>query len=82
MTVKEELVSIAKRLEAIAESLEGNETEISLEELRAVLVNTSRVSKENQDAVKAILKSHGANKLSELATSEYREVLEEVQSIE
>lgn len=82
MTVKEELVSIAKRLEAIAESLERKETEISLEELRAVLVNTSRVSKENQDAVKAILKSHGANTLSELDTSEYREVMEEVQSIE
>ena len=82
MNAKKELVSIADRLKAIAESLDTTETDITLEELRKQLVETSRVSQANQEAVKAILKSHGANTLSELATSDYRDVWEEVLSIE
>ena len=79
MTVEEELVSIAERLRVIAESLNTKETEITLEELRAVLVN---VSKDHKEEVKAILTSHGAKTLSELDTACYKAVMEEVRKIE
>ena len=79
MTVEEELVSIAERLRVIAESLNTKETEITLEELRAVLVN---VSKNHKEEVKAILTSHGAKTLSELDSACYKAVMEEVRKIE
>ena len=79
MTVEEELVSIAERLRVIAESLNTKETEITLEELRAVLVN---VSKDHKEEVKAILTSHGAKTLSELDSAYYKAVMEEVRKIE
>lgn len=79
MTVEEELVSIAERLRVIAESLTKEETEITLEELRAVLVQKS---KDHKEEVKAILTSHGAKTLSELDTACYKAVMEEVRKIE
>ena len=82
MTEKEELLSIAKRLEAIAESLSGEKETITIEELRRKLVSVSRVSKDNQAAIKQILKNHGANTLSELNEAEYEDVLEEVMRLE
>ena len=79
MTVEEELVKIAERLKEISKSLTKEETEITLEELRAVLVN---VSKDHKEEVKAILISHGAKTLSELDTACYKAVMEEVRKIE
>lgn len=80
MKVEEELVSIAERLMEISKSFTAkNETEITLEELRAVLVN---VSKNHKEEVKAILTSHGAKTLSELDRACYKAVMEEVRKIE
>ena len=79
MTVEEELVKIAERLKEISKSLTKEETEITLEELRAVLVN---VSKDHKEEVKAILTSHGAKTLSELDSACYKAVMEEVRKIE
>ena len=80
MRIDEELVSIAERLMGISKSLTSkNETEITLESLRAVLVEKSKTHKEE---VKEILKAHGASTLSELSTAEYGAVMEEVKKIE
>ena len=86
MTVNEELVSIAERLRAIAESLytekEETKTNLTLEEVRKVLVEKSRASKENQEAIKNILKNHGADTLSKLSPELYETVLEEVKTLD
>ena len=54
---------------------------ISFEELRAVMAKKTRVSKENTDAVRELLKKHGVNKLSEVKPEEYAELLKEAEVI-
>lgn len=86
MTVEDELVSIADRLKAIAESLSPptettEDKELTLEEVRAFLVKKSRVSKENQEAIREILKTHGVSTLSELNPLDYEAVMEEVKTL-
>ena len=55
--------------------------QISFEELRAVMVKKTRVSKENTEAIRELLKKHGVNKLSEVKPEEYAVLLKEAEVI-
>ena len=50
---------------------------MSLEDIRKILAGKARVSKENADAIKNILKAHGADTLSALSTEHYAAVIKE-----
>jgi hypothetical protein len=54
---------------------------ISFEELRAVMARKTRVSKANTDAIRELLKKHGAGKLSEVKPEEYAALLKEAEVI-
>lgn len=55
--------------------------QISFEELRAVMARKTRVSKANTDAIRELLKKHGAVKLSEVKPEEYTAILKEAEVI-
>ena len=54
---------------------------ITFEELRAVMAKKTRVSKENTDAIRELLKKHGVNKLSEVKPEDYAALLKEAEVI-
>ena len=56
-------------------------TQITLEEVRAVLARKTRVSKENTEAIRQLLKKHGAERLSQIPQEEYAAVLKEAEVI-
>ena len=56
-------------------------TQITLEEVRAVLARKTRVSKENTEAIRNLLKKHGAERLSQIPQEEYAAVLKEAEVI-
>ena len=56
-------------------------TQITLEEVRAVLARKTRVSKENTEAIRELLKKHGAERLSQIPQEEYAAVLKEAEVI-
>ncbi len=55
------------------------ESELTLEQVRAVLADKSRHGYTAE--VKALLRQHGADKLSEIAPSEYEALLAEVEAL-
>jgi len=55
--------------------------QVSFEELRAVMARKTRVSKANTDAIRELLKKHGAGKLSEVKPEEYAALLKEAEVI-
>lgn len=57
------------------------EPKITLEDVRAVLARKTRVSKENTEAVRDLLKRHGAGRLSEIRPEDYAAVLKEAEVI-
>ncbi len=63
--------SKAKKSESVKK--EATEKEISLEDVRAVLADKSRLGFTSK--IKEILKGFGANKLSDVSTSDYPELL-------
>lgn len=65
----QELREIAQRLIEIADSLSGNESAPTLEEVRAVLADISRAG--HTAEMKNLLSRFGASKLSEVPESEY-----------
>ena len=54
---------------------------VTLEEVRAVLARKTRVSKENTEAIRELLKKHGAERLSQIPQEEYAAVLKEAEVI-
>lgn len=65
----QELREIAQRLIEIADSLSGNESAPTLEEVRTVLADISRAG--HTAEMKNLLSRFGASKLSEVPESEY-----------
>jgi len=55
--------------------------QISFEELREVMARKTRVSKANTDAIRELLKKHGAAKLSEVKPEDYAALLKEAEVI-
>ena len=88
-TVKELAVKLAKELNLFIEALDSEETPkaepacelvpITLEEVRTVLAELSRDGKTQE--VKAILKRHGASRLSEVNPDEWEAILDETAEI-
>lgn len=88
-TVKELAVKLAKELNLFIEALDSEETPkaepacelvpITLEEVRTVLAELSRDGKTQE--VKAILKRHGASRLSEVNPDEWETILDEAAEI-
>ena len=88
-TVKELAVKLAKELNLFIEALDSEETlkaepacelvPITLEEVRTVLAELSRDGKTQE--VKAILKRHGASRLSEVNPDEWEAILDEAAEI-
>ena len=88
-TVKELAVKLAKELNLFIEALDSEETPkaepacelvpITLEEVRTVLAELSRDGKTQE--VKAILKRHGASRLSEVSPDEWEAILDEAAEI-
>ena len=88
-TVKELAVKLAKELNLFIEALDSEETPkaepacelvpITLEEVRTVLAELSRDGKTQE--VKAILKRHGASRLSEINPDEWEAILDEAAEI-
>jgi hypothetical protein len=76
-----------KRPEDSKQPIKGNAAnkeapkQISFEELRAVMARKTRVSKANTDAIRELLKKHGAGKLSEVKPEEYAALLKEAEVI-
>ncbi len=70
---KNEESSNSKVKKSALANKEAEEKEISLEDVRAVLADKSRLGFTKQ--IKEILKSFGANKLSDVSTSDYPELL-------
>lgn len=88
-TVKELAVKLAKELNLFIEALDSEETPkaepacelvpITLEEVRTILAELSRDGKTQE--VKAILKRHGASRLSEVNPDEWEAILDEAAEI-
>ena len=88
-TVKELAVKLAKELNLFIEALDSDETPkaepacelvpITLEEVRTILAELSRDGKTQE--VKAILKRHGASRLSEVNPDEWEAILDEAAEI-
>ena len=88
-TVKELAVKLAKELNLFIEALDSQETPkaepacelvpITVEEVRTVLAELSRDGKTQE--VKAILKRHGASRLSEVNSDEWEAILDEAAEI-
>jgi len=88
-TVKELAIKLAKELNLFIEALDSEETPkaepacelvpITLEEVRTVLAELSRDGKTQE--VKAILKRHGASRLSEVNPDEWEAILDEAAEI-
>lgn len=88
-TVKELAIKLTKELNLFIEALDSEETPkaepacelvpITLEEVRTVLAELSRDGKTQE--VKAILKRHGASRLSEVNPDEWEAILDEAAEI-
>lgn len=76
----QEMVRAAEKLERLFLSKEKKPS-LSLEEVRKVLAAKSRVSRENTDAIRNLLLSHGAEKLSQIDPKEYETLLSEVKEL-
>ena len=79
-TEADELRALAKKLLAVADSLDGQaetEKEISYTDVRAILAEKSRAG--HTAKIKEILISHGAEKLSAIDPGEYAALLREVE---
>ena len=81
--VIEELRTCAAAISRIADTLEKNDepevATLTLEEVRRILAELSQRGLTAE--VKAIIKKHGADRLSDLAPVEYAAVLKEAESI-
>lgn len=87
--VAENMRNLADSIQALADEMVGNSQEpepvavaepesgITLEDVRAVLVQLSHDGYSTQ--VQALIRNHGATKLSELPSSEYASLLEEAE---
>lgn len=87
--VVDDLKQLAESLEVLCESIETNDVatpmtkedtsipRVGLEDVRSVLAEKSRLGHTN--AIKEILKSLGADKLSEVKQSDYGILLEKVE---
>ena len=78
----QEMVRVAENLERMFGDERGQKKpELTLEEVRKVLAAKSRVSRENTDAIRNLLLSHGAEKLSQIDPKEYETLLSEVKEL-
>ena len=72
----ESIIKSADALEKMfSGSKETSDTVLKLTDVRKVLAEKARVSKANTDAVRELLKKHGADKLSEIDPQEYESLL-------
>ena len=88
-TARELAIKLVKELNLFIEALDSEETPkaepacelvpITLEEVRTVLAELSRDGKTQE--VKAILKRHGASRLSEVNPDEWEAILDEAAEI-
>lgn len=76
----QEMIRAAERLERMFSSEEKTPV-LTLEEVRKVLAAKSRVSRENTDAIRSLLLSHGAGKLSQVDPKEYERLLDEAKEL-
>ena len=58
---------------------EAKKVKLSLEDVRKVLTEKSRAGKTSE--VKALLKKHGSNKLSEVKPEDYEELMKEAEGL-
>lgn len=88
LNVVEDLRQLADSIEVLANTIQSNEAgpietivekqkEITLEELRAVLAEKSQAGK--QPEVKALITKYGANKLTDVDPTRYKEMLLEAE---
>ena len=78
-TINEIVISIESAFSAPAEQPKAIKAAVTLEEVRAVLAEKSRAGKTAE--VKELLTKFGVNKLSELESSKYDELLKEAEVI-
>ena len=74
--IADELISIAERLEG-TDAKEEPEKEISFTDIRAILATKVREGK--QEKIREILKSHGAEKLSDIDPKDYPALAKEAE---
>ena len=84
ISITENLKEAARLIDDAVRSLDGEgpaekKQEPKLEDVRMFLAAKARVSKENTDAVRALLIKHGADKLSKVDPSEYMSLLAEAE---
>ncbi|RJX25104.1 MAG: rRNA biogenesis protein rrp5 [Dethiobacter sp.] len=83
LDVAEDLRSLAGSIEALVKAIEANEEKpaaeetVTLEKVRAVLAEKTQSGK--QAAVKALITKYGANKLTDIDPSSYKELLKEAE---
>ena len=78
-TINDIVISIESTFATPAEQPKALKTAVTLEEVRAVLAEKSRAGKTAE--VKELLTKFGVNKLSELDSSKYDELLKEAEVI-
>lgn len=78
-TINDIVISIESTFATPAEQPKAIKAAVTLEEVRAVLAEKSRVGKTAE--VKELLTKFGVNKLSELESSKYDELLKEAEVI-
>lgn len=78
-TINDIVGSIESAFSSSPEKLKEEKKSVTLEEVRAVLAEKSRLGKTTE--VKALLTRFGVNKLSELDASKYDELLKETEGI-
>ena len=57
------------------------EKTVTFEELRGAMAKKTRVSKENTDAIRALLQKYGAGRLSDIKPEDYAALLKEAEVI-
>ena len=81
--ISEEITGLftATEDEATTEDPKPEAPAVTLEDVRAVLARKTRVSKENTEAIRKLLVSHGAQRLSEVQPEDYAAILKEAEVI-
>lgn len=85
LNVVEDLRQLADSIEVLANTIQSNETEpiqiteepVAIEKVRAVLAEKSQAGK--QPEVKALIMKYGANKLTDVDPTRYKEMLLEAE---
>jgi len=85
LNVVEDLRQLADSIEVLANTIQSNETApiqikeepVAIEKVRAVLAEKSQAGK--QPEVKALITKYGANKLTDVDPTRYKEMLQEAE---